>query len=84
MTDDERGVEKRKLNGEKVKVQSWVMVVTYILCWTFAAVIITFEFSGIGVYRPLLICLAIYLVLWPVFQVSPVEMIRRIFPGGSD
>ena len=31
-------------------------------------------------YRPLLLMLGIYLLLWPVFQISPAEMIRKVFP----
>lgn len=74
-------MERRKLNGEKVPVQPWVMAVTYVLCWVFGLAIIVLEITGVGVYRPLLIALAIYLLLWPVFQVSPAEMIRKVFPG---
>ena len=72
------GETKEKLNG-KVEVPAWVMLITYVLCWTFAIAIIASELTGYLDYRPLLIALAIYLLLWPVLQISPVEMIRKVF-----
>lgn len=83
MPDERRTVTRRKLNGDKVPVPAWVMVVTYVMCWAFGAAIILFEFTGHGVWRPLLVVLAIYLILWPVFQVSPAEIIRKVFPSGD-
>ncbi len=74
-------VQRRKLNGDKVEVSRWVMVVTYFLCWLFATALIVFEFTGYITYRPLLVALAIYLIFWPVFQTSPAELIRKVFPG---
>lgn len=69
-----------KLNG-KVEVPNWVMGMTYIFCWAFAILLIVFEITGYLTYRPMLVALAVYLIFWPVFQVSPGEIIKRIFPG---
>ncbi len=77
----EKTVERRKLNGDKVQVSTWVMVVTYILCWSFAVALIVLELTGYLVYRPLLLALAVYLLLWPVFQTNPADLIRKVFPG---
>ncbi len=76
-----RSVDRRKLNGDKVEVPAWVMAVTYIFCWLFAAALIVFEFTGYLSYRPLLVALAIYLIFWPMFQTNPAELIRKVFPG---
>ena len=70
---------REKLNGT-VPVPAWVMAVTYILCWGFAVALVLAQLIGHIEYRPLLVGLGIYLLLWPVFQVSPGEMIRRVFP----
>lgn len=70
---------RESLNG-KVEVPAWVMAVTYILCWGFSIALVVAQLIGHITYRPLLIGLGLYLLLWPVFQVSPAEMIRRIFP----
>lgn len=80
---DEKRVTRRKLNGDEVEVPAWAMVITYVLCWVFGALILLFEFAGIGVYRPVLVTIAIYLILWPVFQVSPAAMVRKLFSGGE-
>lgn len=81
MNDNGGTVEKRKLNGNKVEVATWVMVVTYLLCWSFAIALIVLELTGYLVYRPLLLALAVYLLLWPVFQTNPADLIRKVFPG---
>ncbi len=79
MTD--KTVERRKLNGDRVEVKAWVMVVTYVLCWAFGIALIVFELTGYIAYRPLLLALSIYLIFWPVFQTSPADLIRKVFPG---
>lgn len=71
----------RKLNGDTVEVPAWVMAGTYLLCWAFASALLWVQIFGQVTYRPLLIGLSIYLLLWPVFQVSPAQMVRKIFPS---
>ena len=73
------GKAREKLNGT-VEVPAWVMAVTYILCWSFAVALIVGQMVGHLTYRPLLIAISIYLLLWPVFQISPAEMIQKVFP----
>ncbi len=79
MTD--KTVQRRKLNGDKVEVSKWVMVVTYILCWSFGVALVILELTGYLTYRPVLVALSIYLLLWPVFQTNPADLIRKVFPG---
>ncbi len=81
MNDKDGTVEKRKLNGDKVQVPTWVMAVTYFICWGFGISLVVGQLIGKIAYRPLLIVLAIYLIFWPVFQTNPAELIRRVFPG---
>jgi hypothetical protein len=68
------------MNG-KVEVPAWVMGVTYVLCWGFATALVVAQLTGHVVYRPLLVAVAIYLLLWPVFQINPADLVRRIFPS---
>jgi hypothetical protein len=68
------------MNG-KVEVPAWVMGVTYVLCWSFAIAITVAQLIGHIEYRPLLLALGVYLLLWPVFQVSPADLVRRILPS---
>ena len=67
------------MNG-KVEVPAWVLAVTYVLCWSFAVALVVSQLTGHIEYRVLLLALAIYLLLWPVFQITPAEMVRKIFP----
>jgi len=71
---------KKKLNGT-VSVPTWVLAITYMLCWGFAVALIVSQLTGHIEYRPLLLALAVYLLFWPVFQVTPAEIIRKVFPG---
>jgi len=71
---------KRELSNGHVEVPTWVMVVTYILCWTFAVALIVSMLTGHIEYRVLILALAVYLMLWPVFQITPAEMLRKILP----
>jgi hypothetical protein len=73
--------QKRKdsMNGS-VEVPVWVMAVTYFMCWAFGLGIVVGEITGWLSYRPLLLALAIYLIFWPVVQLPPQEILKRIFP----
>lgn len=70
------------LNG-KVHMPTWVMLGTYVCCWTFgAALLITSIIDIEDIHnRGLILAIGVYLILWPMIQTSPAEMLRKVFPS---
>lgn len=66
-------------NG-KIEVPTWVMAMTYIMCWAFAAALIIAMLTGHVENKGVIIGTIIYLITWPVVQLSPNQMLKSILP----
>jgi hypothetical protein len=71
---------RERLNGV-IKVPTWIMVVTYFMCWGFGIALIGLLLWGDIQHQGVIIATAVYLITWPVFQANPSEIIRRVFPS---